>query len=185
MRAYSVKLGDRGMAADNSKSDVVETARQTASDQSKQLRALLGLGAIVFIVGGISVAYFAGAFDPLLRAANDKVELMDFETASGPQDTVMELPEMLVNLDALNGVGAFLKLKVSLELRSKADVASVERVLPRLLDEFNIYLSRMRVDEIKNGNGLHRVRAELKNRATQTVGPIVNDVLFAEINIKS
>jgi flagellar basal body-associated protein FliL len=127
-----------------------------------------------------------GAFDKLLRATSDKVELMNYETAPGAvqQEAVLELPEILVNLDS-PVAPAFLKLKVSLELRNLADKTSVERVMPRLLDEFNAYLSRMRIDEIKNGPGLHRVRSELMARATQTVGPVVTDLYFGEINIKS
>jgi flagellar protein FliL len=178
-RARGFELGGRGMA------DVVESASQAAQEEASQLRALIGLGAIVFVVAGISIAYFGGAFDSVLRATTDKVELMNYETASGPvqQEAVMELPEILVNLDS-PVAPAFLKLKLSLELRTLADKASVERVMPRLLDEFNTYLSRMRIDEIKNGNGLHRVRAELMSRATQIVGPIVTDLYFGEINIK-
>jgi flagellar FliL protein len=159
----------------------------SAAEPGSAKHALLIIGLILGVVSMLIAAYSLGVMDPLLRSMTNGADKIDFTVASyaAGDEAVYEMPEILVNLDAPVGKQAFLKLKISLDLKSKDDLPRVDRLMPRILDQFTVYLSRMRIDEIRGGAGLHRVRAELVARVTDAVGsPVVNDVLFAEINIQ-
>ena len=51
-----------------------------------------------------------------------------------------DLPEMLVNLNTAGQKRTFLKMLVSLELASEGDIITVEMVLPRIIDNFQVFL---------------------------------------------
>lgn len=64
-------------------------------------------------------------------------------------------------------------------------VTRVERVLPRLMDEFNLFLSQLRPEDMRGASGLHRVREGLADRASALVQPSqVSAILFREIMIQ-
>ena len=72
-----------------------------------------------------------------------------------------------------------------MEFPNREGVARLERVLPRLMDEFNLFLSQLRPDDMKGATGLHRVRGELAGRASALVQPAqVSAILFGEIMIQ-
>jgi flagellar FliL protein len=92
------------------------------------------------------------------------------------------LPEFLVNLTAVRNRTSFLKLTVSLELEDTSDVARVQAVMPRIVDNVQAFLRELRTDDLRGAAALQRVRAELLTRvnfATNTTK--VNDVLFLEV----
>ena len=90
-----------------------------------------------------------------------------------------------MNLDNTGKQAHFLKLKVSLELGSKADEQAIDKAMPRVIDQFQTYLRELRTDDLKGSAGVYRLRQELLTRVAAASQPIdVRDVLFREILIQ-
>ena len=92
---------------------------------------------------------------------------------------------MLVNLNTAGRKRTFLKMLVSLELASEGDITTVEMMLPRVIDNFQIYLRELRMEDLQGAAGMNRLRVELLDRVNAAVRPaLVNDVLFKEMIIQ-
>lgn len=97
----------------------------------------------------------------------------------------LPVPPMLVNLKSEDGVPRNFRLKVFLELKSSKDRDKVEAILPRVINEFQIYLRELYVKDLKGSAGIYRLKIELLWRVNQAVEPIeIKDVLFQEILIQ-
>jgi len=96
-----------------------------------------------------------------------------------------DLPEMLVNINTAGRKRNFLKLRVSLELANEADINMVENVLPRIVDNFQVYLRELRLEDLQGAAGMYRLREELLMRVNAAVRPAqVKDVLFKEMIVQ-
>lgn len=97
----------------------------------------------------------------------------------------LEIPTMIVNLNTENGTPRYLRLTVQLELGSAEDLAAVEGVIPRVVDQFQTYLRELRVRDLRGSAGIYRLQMELLWRVNQAAAPVeVKDVLFQEILIQ-
>lgn len=96
-----------------------------------------------------------------------------------------DLPEMLVNINTAGRTRNFLKMRVSLELANETDINRVENVLPRIVDNFQVYLRELRLEDLQGAAGMYRLREELLNRVNAAVRPAqVKDVLFKEMIVQ-
>ena len=96
-----------------------------------------------------------------------------------------DLPEMLANLNTAGQKRTFLKMLVSLELASDGDIITVEIVLPRIIDNFQVFLRELRLEDLQGAAGMNRLRVELLDRVNAAVSPArVNDVLFKEMIVQ-
>ncbi len=153
---------------------------------------------IVLIVVIAAGAYFSGLLDSLLggkpkgdAASAPAAEAPPPEKGGKPGQpggTVFyDMPEILVNLSTQGQVRKqnFLKIRVSFELGSPLDVPKVEAVMPRIIDNFQVYLRELRVDDLQGSAGMLRLREELLARVNAAIKPAkVNDVLFKEILVQ-
>ncbi len=97
----------------------------------------------------------------------------------------LEIPTMIVNLNTESGTPRYLRLTVQLEMANEEDVAEVEAVLPRVIDQFQTYLRELRVRDLRGSAGIYRLQMELLWRVNQAAAPVeVKDVLFQEILIQ-
>lgn len=166
---------------------------------------------ILLILGGAAAAYFTGLADPLLAMISGEAAPGE-ETAEGaegapadanakpadgaaPADAAAdptgvgavfyEMPEMLVNINTAGRTRNFLKIKVSLELASEQDIARIDNVLPRIVDNFQVYLRELRLEDLQGAAGMYRLREELLNRVNAAVRPSqVKDVLFKDMIVQ-
>ncbi|MEM7169541.1 MAG: flagellar basal body-associated FliL family protein [Pseudomonadota bacterium] len=142
---------------------------------------------LLLIIGGAAGAYFAGLLDPLLGVQE---EMADQERLPDVVETTpsayYDLPEMLVNLNTGGGRKAsYLKITISLELSDEEHIIQLEQVLPRVIDNFQVYLRELRVDDLKGSAGLQRLREELLLRVSATLPEgVVRDVLFKEMLVQ-
>ncbi|HEY3917780.1 MAG TPA: flagellar basal body-associated FliL family protein [Stellaceae bacterium] len=149
----------------------------------KKLIMIAGGAVALLLIAGAGL-YFTGMLDGLLgkhAAAPATAE------AAPPKPLVFfDLPDFLVNLNGgASKKASFLKLSVSLELASEEDRARVQAVLPRIIDNFQIYLRELRVDDLRGSGGIYRLREELLARVNAAVAPAkVNDVLFKEMLVQ-
>lgn len=148
------------------------------------LRVVLPVVALLAIGGGV---FMSGVADGLLggKPAEKGAETAEPEPED-PKDLVYyELPEMLVNLTSEGRRTHFLKIKVSLELSDPSDVERVEAILPRIVDNFQVYLRELRLEDLQGSAGLYRLREELLTRVTLAAAPAkVSDVLFREMIVQ-
>ncbi len=92
---------------------------------------------------------------------------------------------MLVNLASDDDVPRHLRLTVQLELEDPEDRAAIEEVMPRVVNEFQVYLRELRVRDLRGSAGIYRLNVELLWRVNQAVAPAeIKDVLFQEILIQ-
>ncbi len=103
----------------------------------------------------------------------------------GGESAFIPVPPMLVNLKSEDGIPRNFRLKVFLELKDTKDKEAVEAILPRVINEFQIYLRELYVKDLRGSAGIYRLKIELLWRVNQAVEPIeIKDVLFQEILIQ-
>ncbi|MCB1539228.1 MAG: flagellar basal body-associated FliL family protein [Rhodospirillales bacterium] len=155
-------------------------------------KKLLMIVVPILILGVAAALYFTGVIGPHKAAEGDAA------TASAEGDApavgedgkpvgpeFLELPDLLVNLSTAGGPARFLKLKIKLEVASADDLAKLEAVTPRVVDQFQTFLREMRVQDMRGSAGIYRLRQELLYRVNLAAQPVkVRDVLFQEILIQ-
>lgn len=151
-------------------------------------RLVMFIALPILLLGGIGAGvFFSGLADPLLGKEQVEGEGADAEeevVEQGPP-VYFDLPQMLVNLNSTGRKSNFLKIVVSLELPSEEDVYRLEEVMPRVVDNFQVYLRELRVEDLRGSSGLYRLREELLLRVNTAIQPAhVNDVLFKEMLVQ-
>ncbi len=146
---------------------------------------------LLLVVGAAAGAYFSGLLDPLLHATKSEKKATADAAQQGKnkgevQPAVFyDLPEILVNLNTTGRRQNFLKIRVSLELDNPLDVSKIEAVMPRIIDNFQVYLRELRIEDLQGSAGMLRLREELLARVNNAVKPAkVNDVLFKEMLVQ-
>lgn len=130
--------------------------------------------------GGGAAAWFLLFQSHAPAAGEAQVE----EEATHPP-VYYDLDEMTVNLSTASKRNSYLKLKLALELGAPADTETLPNVLPRVVDQFQIYLRGVRVEDLQGSDGLQRLREELLLRAQKAAAPArVKDVLFKVVQIQ-
>lgn len=152
---------------------------------------LMILVPILLLVGGGAGLYFTGMLDKMLgkEAPAEGEETADAkkEEHKGPPAEVafLKIPDMIVNLSADGGQPRYLRLSIQLELANAVDMAAVEKVMPRVVDQFQTYLRELRVQDLRGSKGMYRLQMELLSRVNAAAAPTqVKDVLFQEILIQ-
>lgn len=176
------KVAADGDAAAN----VSET--EDGDEKPKKKKRLAGKTLVLFIalplllLGGGGV-YFSGLLDSKTVASGD--EQANRKPADIGDVVFYDLPEMLVNLYSTGRKTHYLKLRVSLELADESDVDRLEQILPRVIDNFQVYLRELRIEDLRGSAGLFRLREELLLRVSAAAAPVqINDVLFKEMLIQ-
>lgn len=161
---------------------------------SKKLLIIVGL-VVFLIIGAGAAVFFTGLLDPLLGGGEETAEQSGGGEASGGEGgedadgggpTVFhDMPEMIVTLNTGGRKQVFLKIRVSLELQSSADVAKIQSLMPRIIDNFQVYLRELRIDDLRGSAGMYRLREELLTRVRAAAHPAkINGVLFKEMLVQ-
>ena len=143
---------------------------------------------VLLVVGLGAGAYFSGMLDGLLKPSASHAEKKP-AAEEKPQEVqaavFYDLPEILVNLNTQGRKQSFLKIRISLELESALDVGKIEQVMPRIIDNFQVYLRELRVEDLRGSGGIYRLREELLTRVNAAATPVkVTDVLFKEMLVQ-
>ncbi|ANK81644.1 MAG: hypothetical protein TEF_13200 [Rhizobiales bacterium NRL2] len=106
-------------------------------------------------------------------------------TYAGSDLIFYELPDMLVNLNTSGSQPRYLKIKVALEFGDGSIVKRIDRVMPRIVDHFQVYLRELRREDLRGSAGMYRLKEELMIRVNQSVRPArIRDVLFKEMLVQ-
>lgn len=139
----------------------------------------------LLVIGGAGGAFVSGALDGILGGGTEAVEGESKEPEEPEEVVYYDLPEMLVNLSGAGRRTHYLKISVSLELTDPGDIPRLETILPRIIDNFQVYLRELRVEDLQGSAGLYRLREELLTRVSVAAAPAkVHDVLFKEMLIQ-
>ena len=148
----------------------------------KKLLLFVGAPVLLLLIGG-AVAYFLGVFDSLFGPSQE--ELAAEQQQADSLGHFFELEEMLVSMGRAGRKSSFLKLRISLELEKKEDEQRIKAVMPRIVDNFQVFLRGLRIEELQGSHGLYRVKEELLVRANAAANPVkVKDVLFKEMLVQ-
>lgn len=110
----------------------------------------------------------------------------DGKEVKGPiNGAFYDMDDMLVNLNAPGRQPRFLKISISIEMEKESEIGKLENVLPRVRDQFQVYLRELRVEDLQGSAGIYRLREELLARVNKATYPVrVKDILFREMLIQ-
>lgn len=90
-----------------------------------------------------------------------------------------------MNLNSGGRKASYLKVSVALEVEDESSIPDIEAKLPRIIDNFQVYLRELRVDDLDGSAGMFRLKEELLRRVNASVAPTqINDILFKEMLIQ-
>jgi flagellar FliL protein len=161
---------------------------------------------LLLILGGAAAAFFAGVFTPSETEASEDshgeakpdahgkpdakadahgAPAKDGHGAPGAGGVFFNVPDMVVNLNSTGRRPSFLKISISVEVGRQEDVPEIEKVMPRIVDNFQVYLRELRLEDLRGSAGIYRLREELLLRVGVAAQPVqVKDVLFREMLIQ-
>jgi flagellar FliL protein len=150
----------------------------------KKLILIAAIGFVVLAGAGAGV-YFSG----LLGGGKDKAHAGKDSASSEPAKPVvahyLDLDEMVITLGGVGRKSSFLKMRLSLELANPDDEARIKAIMPRIVDNFQVFLRELRIEELQGSQGLYRVKEELLARVNAAASPTkVRDVLFREMLVQ-
>jgi flagellar FliL protein len=147
----------------------------------KKLIIMIAAPLLLLLITGAGL-YFTGILGKFL---GEKSEAEVAKEAPPKQTVFYDLPDLLVNLNGGGKKASFLKMTISLELENQVDVAKLQSVMPRIIDNFQIYLRELRVEDLKGSAGMYRLREELLLRVNAAAAPAkIVDVLFKEMLVQ-
>jgi flagellar FliL protein len=163
-------------------------ARKKFSKRSLLLFIVLPL---VLLIGLGAGAWVSGLADPLLAMflgappEGEHGEAHKKKVVDAGPTSYYDLPQMLVNLNNTGRKSNFLKIVVSLEVSGERASQSLDEALPRIVDNFQVYLRELRVEDLRGSAGVYRLREELLFRVNAAVADVkVTDVLFKEMLVQ-
>ena len=172
--------------ADEAEELVEDGTDEESGGKRKKIILLVVLPILLLLGVGIGAAIMLGAFSseppPTDESAQEKEEEFEVPVI---QTTFFEIPDLIVNLNTSGRKSAFLKIKISLEITDPADIDTINQLLPRIVDNFQVYLRELRIEDLQGSAGMYRLHEELLRRVNIAVRPAkVKDVLFKEMLVQ-
>lgn len=186
------------MADEEKKEDQTEDESSESEEgegEGKASGGLKGLGRkklLIIIVIAVLVVASAGAGAFFLLAMKSEPEISAEQQAAAeiaaqqPLKTAYyPLDEILVDLVSPGNTSRLMRLKLNIELKRETDVPRFEQVVPRVIDDLNVFLRQLRVDDMKGSAGVFMLKENLLNRVMQAAEPVeIKDVLLQEVVIQ-
>ena len=169
--------------AEQTADEEVEGAAEPEAPSSRRKLLIIIVGVVVLLLATGAALYFTGIIDKFIGHKEQKEEVTEKKEA--PPAVFFDLPDLLVNLNTTGRKASFLKLSVSLELERADDLPRLQAVLPRIVDNFQVYLRELRVEDLRGSSGIYRLREELLARVNAAAAPIkVHNILFKEMLVQ-
>jgi len=147
----------------------------------KKLVLFVVLPLILLVVAGAGL-YFSGI---LGKKEEKPVEEAKPEEKESTVPIFYDVPDMLINLNTTGRRPTFLKISISLQIAREIDRAELDRIMPRIIDNFQVYLRELRLEDLRGSAGMYRLREELLTRVVAAAQPVrIKDVLFKEMLIQ-
>jgi flagellar FliL protein len=150
----------------------------------KKLILFAAIGLVVLLGAGAGV-YFSGLLGGGEKHDKDAVAGEEAEHVPPAAAHYLDLDEMVITLGGVGRKSSFLKMRLSLELASSEDEIRIKAIMPRIIDNFQVFLRELRIEELQGSQGLYRVKEELLARVNAAAHPTkVRDVLFREMLVQ-
>lgn len=153
-----------------------EVAPEAAAGRKKKL-IIIGAAAALLVLGGGGAGFMMW----------QKGKSAEVEKAMKKKTVFFDLPEITTNLASQPGQErqVFLRLKVALEIEDQKMVAEIQPLLPRIIDNFQIFLRELRPSDLEGSAGLYRLKEELVRRINAAVYPSrVEAILFKDVLVQ-
>ncbi len=174
--------------ADEEKNEAPDEISSDEGDQKPKgsklkkiiLFVILPLVLLIAIGLGLMLSGIFSSSEEDIEVADIPIEI-EIEEDTG-ESFFYEIPEVLVNLNSASKRKTFLKMTVNLEVGKQEDFIQLDKVLPKVLDNFQVYLRELRPEDLRGSEGIYRLREELLLRVNLATRPVVvKDVLFLNI----
>ena len=172
--------------ADEAEELVEDGIDEESGGKRKKIILFVVLPVLLLLGIGIGVAVMLGAFSSEPPPTDENAQVQEEEVEVPViQTTFFEIPDLIVNLNTSGRKSAFLKIKISLEITDPADIDTINQLLPRIVDNFQVYLRELRIEDLQGSAGMYRLHEELLRRVNIAVRPAkVKDVLFKEMLVQ-
>jgi flagellar FliL protein len=103
------------------------------------------------------------------------------KSSLGPHgESFLTLPDILVNITTANQRPAFLKLRLTLQVKDAETAEAITPALPRIRDQYTGFLRELRMEDIAGSAGYSRLQLELLKRVNLAVAPAQVDAVLIE-----
>ena len=151
----------------------------------KKIVLFIVLPLLLLIGAGVGGTVMLGVFSEPPPVETTAAAPQPVEPEQPVQPTFFEVPDLIVNLNTDIRKSTFLKIKISLEIADPADTDKINQMMPRIVDNFQVYLRELRIQDLQGSAGMYRLREELLRRVNIAVRPArVKDVLFKEMLVQ-
>ena len=167
------------MATDVANADQIPVEGQQpakAAMPKKKKLMLFGAAALAALIAAGGGAYIFLGKNAAKQQASTAKKMVFFD-----------LPEITTNLAMVPGQErpVYLKMKVALELEDQKMVAEIQPLMPRVMDNFQIFLRELRPSDLEGSAGLYRLKEELVRRINAAIYPArVEAILFKDVLVQ-
>jgi flagellar FliL protein len=171
------------MAEDNNKNAAPPAAEGAegapaaeGGKNKKKLMMIISAGvAVVGVLVAVGVFFMFGGKKSEHQSADAEKPAAELGAVA-----IYDVPEFTINLlsDEQAGGPRFLKIHLALELENEADSKNMEKVLPRLQDDWGSFLRQLRTGDFQGNAALARLKEGLLRRAIQTLEPITVKAVY-------
>lgn len=174
----------------------------SSEPKKKKIPLTMILLPVLFVVGlgaGFLVQSLMGGSDKPEQSSEEQTSHADSSTstqdghgegekAEGEEKPVegfyMALDPITVNLRSQGKQQRYLKLSVRLELNQSKDEKTITTHMPKIKDQFQMFLRELRVEDLEGSSGIFKVKEELLSRVNHISPATVKDILFDEFLVQ-
>lgn len=145
-----------------------DAAADGAKAKKKKLMMIVSAAVAVIGIGvAVGVVFFMGG--------GEKEKKEESTAAAEVKEiAIYDLPEFTLNLAADDASSQhFLKAKLALELAHASDAQAMDKLLPRLQDDWGGFLRQLRPADMQGSAAAQRLKEGLLRRANQSLEPVV------------
>ncbi len=160
-------------------------ARPKVLGLSGRRLALFVILPVLMLGGGGAGAYFMELLGPSPGKEPVQAKAEESGRPASAASLYYELPDMLVDLNSGGGASNLLKISVALEVEDEATVDQLQMVMPRVMDNFRVYLRELALEDLSGSSGLDLLGEELLLRVNASIRPAkVLNVRFKEMLVQ-
>ncbi len=162
-----------------------EEEEEEGDGNKKKLFLVIGI-VLVFLIGGVAGAYFAGLFDSFLEGGTgDAVGTSDYGTSDGAELFYKDFPEILINLNEKSQKKIGVRIKIVLQLRNGEDLLRIDPFIPKVHKDIQVFIQNQKAVNLKGTEGMQRIREELLTRLNRAFVPSkIKDIYFKEMLVR-
>jgi flagellar protein FliL len=161
-------------ADDESTPDISDLPRKRWNGKRVTLVAIIALA----LAGSGFAGWSYYASQPKEKTAEQLAE----EAAADKKVVYVEAPDIFVNINAGQGKSRFLKLGITLQVRGETNAGDVKANMPRIVDNFQVYLRELRAEDLNGSAGMFLLKEELMRQVNIELAPVrIENVLFKEM----